>query len=105
MIRLSEFIERALVPESELYAMLCGEIVVFDRTNQIVYIPISTHAGAVLNPLGDFRTMLGHGLLWSRHVEVDCSSLEMMSVVAGYADELPYASTHEYEIYRLKVAA
>ena len=101
MIGLNEFISRIVEPRAELYAMLCGELVVFDRTEQVVYIPISSYGNALMNPLGDFRTMIGHGLLWSRHVEVDCSSAELMEVIRGFAENEPFMATHEYEIYKL----
>ena len=103
MIKLNEFISRIDAPGAEGYAMICGEIVVFDRTEQVVYIPITTYGNARLNPMGDFRTIIGNGLLWSRHIEVDCSSAEMANAVREYVAE-PYIATCEYEIYKLNTA-
>ena len=100
MITLTAFIEKICSPKAAPYLLVCGDVVVFDRVSQIAYIPASTHEGARLNPMGDFRTKLGHGLLWSRHIEVDCTSNDMRSAVSIF-EAVPQLRTHEYEVFRL----
>ncbi|MDR0862753.1 MAG: hypothetical protein LBN30_08295 [Oscillospiraceae bacterium] len=82
-ITLAEFVNAVAYHGAELYLMECEEAIVFDRTAQIVYIPVTTHQTAALNPMGDFKTRLGHGLLWSRHVEINCNSEQLRGAVLG----------------------
>lgn len=100
MITLKEFTKKICEPRAAPYLLICDDVVVFDRAAQVAYIPVTTHAGAKLNPMGDFRTKFGHGLLWSRHIEVDCSSDDMRRAV-GIFEAIPQAKTHEYAVYRL----
>jgi len=102
MITLKEFIGKICVPRAAPYLLVCGDVVVFDRAAQVAYIPTSTHKGAKMNPMGDFRTKFGHGLLWSHHVEVDCTSDDMRRAVSVF-EAVPQSRTHEYEVYRLSV--
>lgn len=63
---------------SRVFLLVCGEAVVYDPARTTVYIPKSNYKTSVLNFMGDFKTSLGHELLWSRHEELDCTSSEMM---------------------------
>jgi hypothetical protein len=102
MISLEEFFREISAHSTDLLLMTCTETIVFDRAAQVVYVPIVTHKSAKLNPMVDFRTMLGHRLLWSRQIEVDCNSEEMRGVIdaaAFAADEI--VSNNQYNIYAL----
>ncbi len=87
-ISVSEMMQR-IADKDDIYLMVCGESVVFDRNEGLVYVPFSNYDSAVMNPLADFKTHIGHGLLWSRHIELDCSSCAMLSALeaAGFSCE------------------
>ncbi|SHH55909.1 hypothetical protein SAMN02745823_00288 [Sporobacter termitidis DSM 10068] len=101
-ISLDEFLDRILSPNSDLYLMVCGEVIVYDNGAKTVYSPITTHHNASLNPLVDFRTHIGHSLLWSRHVEIQCTSEELRNALytAGY-EIAPLQSSEAYARYAL----
>lgn len=105
-ISIAEFLDRVTESASELYGMVCTDIIVYDGINRIVYIPDVTHHNTNMNPMGDFRTHLGHALLWSQHVEINCSSeiLGNALVSAGYQGIL-YEKTKDYAIYKLQKPA
>jgi hypothetical protein len=105
MITLREFSERLTAPGAAPLLMTCVESVVFERAGQVLYVPITTHGTAAMNPMGDFRTRLGHALLWCRHIEVDCSSAELCEAVKDAdftASEI--TSCDKYVIYALTPA-
>lgn len=100
LIPISEFMNRITNTESDIFIMVCTDVIVYDRISRVVYIPEITHHSTSLNPMGDFRTPLGHELLWSQHVEIDCTSQELADafITAGY-DIKPFESTKDYVIY------
>lgn len=101
-ISIAEFLERIATSASDLYLLVCGDIVVYDGISQIVYIPEATHRSARLNPLGDFRTPLGHHLLWCRHIEIECTSDALNIALHGAGYQItPHQVTNEYSIYAL----
>jgi len=104
MITLKDFSERIKAPAAEPFLLICGEAIVFDRAAQITYVPITTYGNAAMNPMTDFRTTLGHGLLWSQHVEVDCSSAELCEALSDMRAEQT-AGTPAYAVYKLLPAA
>lgn len=101
-ISIANFLERVSKPNSELYLMICGEAIVYDSSSRIVYIPISTHSNTSLNPMGDFRTYMGHFLLWSQHVEIQGSSQELIDALhnKGYKVTL-YKLENQFQIYSM----
>ncbi len=105
-ITIAEFMNRITSTEAEIYILVCTDVIVYDRVSRIVYIPEVTHRNTNLNPMGDFRTPLGHELLWSRHVEIDCSSQELADafISAGYDIKL-FESTKDYIIYTARKSA
>ena len=70
--------------------IVSGEAVVYDRAAATVYIPESQYHSSAMNLIGDFKTHLGHELLWSRHVDMDCSSAELIDELgkAGFGCEV-----------------
>jgi hypothetical protein len=101
-ITLTEFLDRISASEAELYLMICSEIIVYDAVAKTVYIPESTHRNADLNPMGDFKTYLGHGLLWSQHIELQCTSAELSAALGaeGY-NPTPYQANEKFQIYTI----
>ncbi|MDR0904702.1 MAG: hypothetical protein LBN00_00780 [Oscillospiraceae bacterium] len=105
MITLQEFIKKITGPGAAPLLMTCVETVVFERAEQVLYVPVMTHETAAMNPMGDFRTRLGHALLWCRHIEVDCSSAEMRGIIRDAkftAEEI--TSCDKYVVYALTQA-
>ena len=76
-ITMNELIDR-IKGKEEIYLLVCGEAVVFDREKTLTYVPKSNFDSAVMNSLADFKTMLGHALLWSQQEVVDITSADMM---------------------------
>lgn len=101
-ISINEFSDRISNTDSELYLLFCTEVLVYDSCARTLYIPASTHGNTNLNPLADFRTHIGHFLLWSRHTEVECSSGELMNTLVneGYTIA-PTQVNADYTIYTL----
>ena len=58
--------------------IVSGEAVVYAPAAATVYIPKSQYRTSAMNLIGDFKTHLGHELLWSRHVDMDCCSAELI---------------------------
>jgi hypothetical protein len=105
-ISIKELMDRITVSGSSLYLMSCTDVIIYDAMARIVYVPESTHRGTNLNPMVDFRTHLGHHLLWSQHIEVACSSSTLHEALqeAGY-QIAPYEYTKDYGIYILEKTA
>lgn len=74
----SEMIEQ-VINKSGVLLIVSGEAVVFDKRAATVYIPQSQYRSSSMNLIGDFKTHLGHELLWSRHVDMDCCSAELIN--------------------------
>lgn len=87
-ITLQELMNR-LTPGGNYYLLVCGEAVVFDQDKTLTYVPKSNFTSAVMNPLADFKTLLGHALLWSQQVVVDVNSADMLKALeaAGFRIE------------------
>jgi hypothetical protein len=69
----------------ELILLECGDVCVFDRTSQTLYSALDTHDRAVMNPMVDLRTHLGHSLLWAKQCELDCTTSELAGVFGNSA--------------------
>jgi hypothetical protein len=64
--------------------------------------PTSTYDNNKIKPMGDLRTHIGHGLLWSRHIEVECSTLQMEEALAAEGYQLSYREgTPDYSVYAM----
>jgi len=85
-----------------VYVLICGESVVYDRDSATVFVPTSNYTNASMNPLADFKSHIGHCLLWSRHQNLDCTSSEMLRSLrdAGYDGKL-MQKDHNGAIYEL----
>jgi len=85
-----------------VYVLICGESVVYDRGSATVFVPASNYTNASMNPLADFKSHIGHCLLWSRHRDLDCSSSEMLRALrdAGYDGKLTQQD-HKGAVYEL----
>jgi hypothetical protein len=94
---------RIAAPDAMLYLLECYDVVVYDRTAQVLYLPGATHEGTRMNPMGDYATMLGQELGWHRHVEVRTTTLELKAALsaAGYVNRTERLE-REFAIYRLE---
>lgn len=100
-ISINEFSNRLSTSE-ELYLLICTEAIVYDSGSKTVYLPLTTHNNTSLNPLADFRTHMGHFLLWSRHTEVDCTSSELLETLYSQGFSVSGSqSNRDYSIYSL----
>lgn len=100
-ISLNEFLNRISNSE-ELHLLVCTEAIVYDGGSRTLYLPLATHNNTSLNPLADFRTHIGHFLLWSRHAEVDCTSGELINSLYGQGFVLSGTEgNRDYTIYSL----
>jgi hypothetical protein len=102
-ISLTEFLSRISDPKSDLYLLVCTEVIVYDHNTKNVYVPVTTHGNNNMHPMVDFKTYLGHGLLWSRHTELDCTSQELNEALAGNQYVIaPYQGNDSFKIYTMK---
>jgi hypothetical protein len=101
-ISIKEMLDRIRTPGAELYVLSCTELLVFDRTIGVLYIPEATHGNSNLNPIGDLRTYIGHGLLWSHHTEIEGSSADLYKALIsdGY-EAAPYYTHPKYRIFSM----
>jgi hypothetical protein len=101
-ITIEDFLKRIEISQSELYLLPCYELVVYDNNTKIVYLPAATHNNTRLNPMADFRYHVGHMLLWSQHVELECTSDEMQRALLENGYEVtPYQEEKGYILYSL----
>jgi hypothetical protein len=102
----SQFLQSISASKADVFVLHCTDLVVYDSGAGIVYVPQSTFESTTLNPMGDFRTHLGHCLQWSGHAVVEGASVDMYNalVTAGYTGEL-YEAARDYAVYRLKKQA
>lgn len=100
-ITLKELLNR-VKEQDGLFVLLSTEAVLYDRNSATVYIPRSNYRSTSLNLLGDFKSHIGHNLLWSRHEDVDALAGEMLAALqnAGFRGELRQAD-HKGSIYEL----
>lgn len=87
---------------ADVFVLICGESVLYDADRATVYVPESSYTNTSMNPLADFKSHIGHNLLWSRHENVACTSGEMLRALekAGFGGEL-VRHDHNGSIYRL----
>jgi ABC-type antimicrobial peptide transport system ATPase subunit len=76
----NEFIKAT--EHSSLLLLECGDAAVYDRSENILYTSKDIYNHALMNPLADFRTMMGHHLLWSKQREVSCGSGELLEALS-----------------------
>ena len=77
-VPVSEMIKQ-VINRSGVLLIVSGEAVVYDTHAATVYIPKSQYRSSAMNLIGDFKTHLGHELLWSRHVDMDCCSADLLN--------------------------
>ncbi|MDR0858304.1 MAG: hypothetical protein LBN97_04665 [Oscillospiraceae bacterium] len=95
---LPEFAEAT--KSADLLLLECGDVIVYDRSQNTLYSTTDTHSRARMNPMVDFRTMLGHHLLWSRQCELDCTNDDFYNAIRK-RPRIPLDETPDYRVWEL----
>jgi hypothetical protein len=100
-ITIKEFLDMVKT-SPDLFLLITSEIVVYDRASKIAFIPEATHYNNKLRPISDLRTHIGHSLLWSQHIEIDCTSDELGDALCAEGYKLaPYEEKWDYKVFRM----